>query len=111
MQLSEKEADSSQSAPGESSAAPSDARGSGRGRGPALEDAVLQNSHHFHQWHSELEAARTSETEEKYRRYASMLEGHLQGCQQILAKARSAGSLPAGTTSVALHPQRLSPRF
>ena len=84
MQLSEEEAESGKSATGESSVAP----GGGRDRGAALEDAVLQNSHHFHQWHSELEAARTSETEEKYRRYAATLEGHLRGCQQILDKAR-----------------------
>ena len=64
--------------------------GEGGGQGQALEDAILQSSHLFHQWHSELEAARTSETEEKYRRYASTLEGHLHGCKQILAKARSA---------------------
>ena len=37
-------------------------------------------------WHGELEAARTSETEEKYRRYAATLEAHLNGCQQILDK-------------------------
>lgn len=95
MQLSEEEADSNQSAPGESSGGRGDT--SGRGEGPALEDAVLQNSHHFHQWHSELEAARTSETEEKYRRYASTLEGHMRGCQQILSKARTAGWLPHPT--------------
>jgi hypothetical protein len=30
-----------------------------------LEDAVLQNSNQFHKWHTELEAACASETEEK----------------------------------------------
>ena len=39
-------------------------------------------------WHGELEAARTSETEEKYRRYAATLDAHLAGCQQILDKVR-----------------------
>ena len=44
-------------------------------------------------WHGELEAARNSETEEKYRRYAATLEAHLAGCQQILDKARAPSSL------------------
>lgn len=30
-----------------------------------LEDAVLQNGNQFHKWHTELEAACASETEEK----------------------------------------------
>lgn len=52
----------------------------------SLEDLVLQNSSQFHRWHTELEAARTSETEQKYRRYAEMLHGHVQSCDHLLEK-------------------------
>jgi ABC-type transporter Mla subunit MlaD len=54
-----------------------------------LEDAVLQNSNQFHKWHSELEAACASETEEKYKRYANLVNQHLESCDQILAKVMS----------------------
>ncbi len=37
-------------------------------------------------WRSELEAARTLETEEKYRQYAGILSGHLQACEAILSQ-------------------------
>eukprot|EP00891_Asterochloris_glomerata_P005633 jgi/Astpho2/5633/e_gw1.00079.14.1_t len=37
-------------------------------------------------WRSELEAARTLETEEKYRQYAGTLSGHLQACEAILSQ-------------------------
>ena len=49
---------------------------------------MLENSHSFHEWHSELGAARKSETEEKYRQYAATLEAHVRACQHILTKAR-----------------------
>ncbi len=52
----------------------------------ALEDAVLQSSTQFYRWNSELEAARTTETEEKYRQYAATLKGHLQTCAGLLQK-------------------------
>ena len=34
-----------------------------KGSGTALEEVVLQNSNQFYRWHTELEAARTLETE------------------------------------------------
>ncbi|PNW85826.1 hypothetical protein CHLRE_03g203750v5 [Chlamydomonas reinhardtii] len=49
-----------------------------------LEDAVLHNTSQFHKWHSELEAACASETEEKYKRYADLLNCHVQSCETIL---------------------------
>ncbi len=45
--------------------------------------ALLQ----FHKWHSELEAACASEMEEKYKRYADLLNSHLSACESILSKA------------------------
>lgn len=88
MQLLEEGTTTVQSTPGVGSAAPMGTADGRRVQGASLEDAVLQSSHHFHQWHSELEAARKSETEEKYRRYAATLEGHLGACQHILTKVR-----------------------
>ena len=58
----------------------------GTGSGTALEEVVLQNSNQFYRWHTELEAARTLETEEKYRRYADTLSGHLASCDALLEK-------------------------
>ncbi|KAK9817306.1 hypothetical protein WJX72_012420 [[Myrmecia] bisecta] len=52
----------------------------------SLEEIILHSSNQFYKWHSELEAARTSETEEKYRQYAGTLSGHLQTCEALLAK-------------------------
>ncbi len=37
-------------------------------------------------WHSELEATRTSETEEKFRAHAGALQGHLAACRGLQAK-------------------------
>ena len=42
--------------------------------------------HALCRWRSELEAARTLETEEKYRQYAGTLSGHLQACDAILSQ-------------------------
>jgi hypothetical protein len=42
----------------------------------------------FHKWHSELEAACASEMEEKYKRYADLLNSHLSACEAILAKVQ-----------------------
>lgn len=53
-----------------------------------LEDTVLHNTNQFYKWHAELEAAFTSETEEKYRQYASELQGRFQRCTDIHDKAR-----------------------
>ncbi|BDA42423.1 Conserved oligomeric Golgi complex subunit 3 [Coccomyxa sp. Obi] len=55
----------------------------------ALEEVVLQNSSHFYRWHTELEAARTLETEQKYRNYADALKGHLTSCDDLLEKVDS----------------------
>ncbi len=52
----------------------------------ALEEVVLQNSSQFYRWHTELEAARTLETEQKYRNYADALKGHLTSCNHLLEK-------------------------
>lgn len=51
-----------------------------------LEDAVLHNTNQFHKWHSELEAACALETEEKYKRYADLLNSHLRSTETILSK-------------------------
>jgi len=40
----------------------------------------------FHKWHAELEAAYASEMEEKFKRYADLLNSHRQSCEDILAK-------------------------
>lgn len=53
-----------------------------------LEDAVLHNTNQFHKWHAELEAACASEMEEKYKRYADLLNNHLKLCDGILSKVR-----------------------
>ena len=58
----------------------------------SLEEKVLENSNQFYRWHSELEAARTLETEEKYQQYAKSLRGHLQaleGLQDKVSMART----------------------
>ena len=47
---------------------------------------MLQNSADFYKWHSELEATQTSETEEKFRRYAATLQGYLNACNELLGK-------------------------
>ena len=51
-----------------------------------LDDAVLQNANQFHKWHSELEAACATETEQKYQQYAQLLISHLQACESIQRK-------------------------
>ena len=52
-----------------------------------LEDVVLHSTNQFYKWHSELEAAFASETEEKYRQYGTELQGRLDACADILGKA------------------------
>ncbi|WIA18992.1 hypothetical protein OEZ85_003659 [Tetradesmus obliquus] len=52
----------------------------------SLEDAVLHNANQFHKWHTELEAACASETEQKYKRYAGLLGGYLALCDGLQDK-------------------------
>ena len=47
---------------------------------------MLHSTNQFYKWHSELEAAFASETEEKYRQYAADLQGRLKNCAEILSK-------------------------
>ena len=47
---------------------------------------VLENSNQFHRWHTELEAARTLETEEKYQQYAETLRGNLSMLEGLQSK-------------------------
>jgi len=54
-----------------------------------IEDVVLHSTNQFYKWHSELEAAFASETEEKYKQYAAELQGRLDSCAEILRKASS----------------------
>ena len=54
-----------------------------------IEDVVLHSTNQFYKWHSELEAAFASETEEKYKQYAAELQGRLDSCAEILGKASS----------------------
>lgn len=58
-----------------------------------LEDVVLHSTNQFYKWHSELEAAFASETEEKYKQYAAELQGRLDTCADILGKASSQACL------------------
>lgn len=61
-----------------------------------LEEAVLHNTNQFQRWHSELEAACASEMEEKYKRYADLLNSHLKSCEGILGQVRMRISPAAG---------------
>ncbi len=61
-----------------------------------LEDAVLRNTNQFHKWHSELEAACASEMEEKYKRYADLLNSHFSSCESILGQV---GRAPRGMSA------------
>lgn len=54
----------------------------------SLEDAVLHNANQFHKWHTELEAACASETEEKYKQYAQLLQNHLASCDKLQGQVR-----------------------
>jgi hypothetical protein len=54
----------------------------------SLEDAVLHNANQFHKWHTELEAACASETEEKYKQYAQLLQTHLASCDTLQDQVR-----------------------
>lgn len=49
----------------------------------SLEEAVLHNANQFHKWHTELEAACASETEEKYKQYGQLLQSHLASCDRL----------------------------
>jgi hypothetical protein len=51
-------------------------------------ELLLQHSHQLYKWHSDLEAAMSSETEHQYAAYAATLEGHLTTADDILAKVR-----------------------
>ncbi len=51
-----------------------------------LDEVVLENSNQFYRWHSELEAAQTLETEEKYKEYAASLKGQIQDLELQYAK-------------------------
>jgi hypothetical protein len=62
---------------------------------PRALPAPLQNSSDFYRWLSELEAARSGETEGKFRRYAAALEGHLATCDDLLAVVKQVGAVPA----------------
>jgi len=62
------------------------AKGGDSGYVGSLKDAVLRNTNQFHKWHSELEAACASEMEEKYKRYADLLNSHLASCDSILSQ-------------------------
>ena len=62
---------------------------------PRTLPAPLQNSSDFYRWLSELEAARSGETEGKFRRYAAALEGHLATCDGLLAVVKQVGDVPA----------------
>jgi hypothetical protein len=75
---------------------------------------VLHNSADFYKWHSELEATRTSETEEKFRRYAATLQGYLDACNELLGKVpakamRCLGSARSQLMKVIITPLRMQP--
>lgn len=54
----------------------------------SIDEAVLENSNQFYRWHSELESARTLETEEKYQQYADSLRSQLTVLEQLQAQVR-----------------------
>ena len=54
---------------------------------------LSQNASDFYRWLSELEAARSRETEGKFRRYGAALQAHLVACDDLLA---TGGTLKAG---------------
>lgn len=56
--------------------------------GGVLDDAMLQNTNQFYKWIAELEAARTSESEQKYEAYASILHGHLRASEDVAERVR-----------------------
>jgi hypothetical protein len=62
----------------------------------SLEDAVLENSNQFYRWHSELEAARVLETEEKHQEYAESLRGHIRALDELQKKVRICCNKPVG---------------
>lgn len=68
-----------------------------------LEDAVLRNTNQFHKWHAELDAACALEMEEKYKRYADLLNSHLASCEGILGQVGSTGSSTGGPVQGAQH--------
>lgn len=56
-----------------------------------------QNASDFYRWLGELEAARSSETEGKFRRYGAALEGHLAAADALLADVKEVRRVtPAG---------------
>lgn len=63
---------------------------------------MLQNSSDFYRWLSELEAARSSETEEKFRRYGTALERHLATADGLLASVKQARRRAAGAYAASL---------
>ena len=68
----------------------------------ALEEVILHSSNEFYRWHTELEAARISETEEKYQHYADTLKAHYVTCQALLGKV--AGHIPSALQRTAASP-------
>lgn len=68
-----------------------------------LEDAVLRNTNQFHKWHAELDAACALEMEEKYKRYADLLNSHLASCEGILGQVGSTSSTSGGPMQAAQH--------
>ena len=49
---------------------------------------MLHNTNQFYKWISELETARTSESERKYQTYASILRGHLEASSHVEDRVR-----------------------
>lgn len=56
-------------------------------------ELALINSHQFYKWHSDLESAMKSETEEKFRQYVTALTLHLETCDSLLSQVDSTLSL------------------
>lgn len=56
--------------------------------GTSFEDVSLASAAEFYRWLSELETARNSETEGKFRRHAQTLQSHLDACDRLLAQVR-----------------------
>ena len=52
-------------------------------------ELLLQHSHQLYKWHSDLQAAMSSETEHQYSAYAAALQGHLTTADDILAKVKT----------------------
>lgn len=62
-----------------------------RGGSPGIGEVdALHDAQQFYRWFSELEVARATETEGKYKEYAAILQGYSKSCEDIIQNERNA---------------------